>query len=83
MNPQVKHLYAKCDLEMDNLICSLKDFNQNFESSDLNPNIPHLVHKEDKNESYRQYISTLQRFTIPRFVVDLITLGFFSKYIYN
>jgi hypothetical protein len=83
MKSQIKSLYAKCDESMDNLICSLKEFNQSFESSELNPNIPHAVHKKDKDESYAQYISTLQRFTVPRFVIDFITLGFFSKYIYS
>lgn len=83
MRSNVKEIYAKCDQELDGLLCTMKEFNQSFPSSELNPNKKHEVHKEEHDKAYSEYVSTLQRFTVPRFIIDIITLGLFSQYIYR
>jgi hypothetical protein len=83
MRRNVKEIYAKYDEATDVLLCTMKEFNQSFPSSGLNPNKKHEVHKEENDKVYSEYVSTLQRFTIPRFIIDIITLGLFSQYIYR
>ena len=70
-----------CEHELNSLVCTLKKFNQAYDQREL------PCDKEPAREiierSYASYVRSIPHITFMRVILDLITFGIFSKYIYN
>jgi len=82
MNAKLKHIIedTRCIDALDDLLCSIQQVSQ----PELQFNKPnHPTHRTHDEKLYSSSLNLIPHMTVPRMIVDVLTLGIFTQYLYK
>lgn len=82
MNAKLKSIIedTRCIDALDDLLCSIQKVSQ----PELQFNKPnHPTHREKDEKLYSNSLNFISHMTVPRMIVDVLTLGIFTQYLYK
>jgi len=82
MNAKLKSIIedTRCIDALDDLLCSIQKVSQ----PELQFNKPnHTTHRTHDEKLYSSSLNLIPHMTVPRMIVDVLTLGIFTQYLYK